>query len=100
MMDYPWPGNVRELNNAVEHGMILAKNGRITPDCLPFDIRHHYDNAKPRTRPAREASETDPHKKEILDAIAASGGNRARAARKLGIDRSTLWRRMHRLKLI
>jgi PAS domain S-box-containing protein len=100
MMDYPWPGNVRELSNAVEHGMILAKQGRVTSDCLPFDIRHYHDNNTSRTQPATTSMETDPHKKEILDAIAASNGNRAKAARKLGIDRSTLWRRMHRLKLI
>lgn len=102
MMDYPWPGNVRELNNAVEHGMILAKNGRVTPDCLPFDIRHYHDGGVTHARPQTGSAnpQMDPHKKEILDALAASNGNRARAARNLGIDRSTLWRRMHRLNLI
>ncbi len=100
MMDYPWPGNVRELNNAVEHGMILARNGRVTPSCLPFDIRHYRDNGENHPRPERSSTEIDPHKKEILDALAVSNGNRAKAARNLGIDRSTLWRRMHRLKLI
>jgi len=101
MMNYPWPGNVRELSNAVEHGMILAKNGWVTPDCLPFDIRQYHQSGSTRPQPtAAVISETDTHKKEILDAIAASNGNRARAARKLGIDRSTLWRRMHRMKLI
>jgi len=107
MMDYPWPGNVRELTNAVEHGMILAKNGRVTASALPFDIRHyhkHNNQAAVRGQQAAPGSaagvETDPHKREILDALEDSGGNRAEAARKLGIDRSTLWRRMHRLNLI
>lgn len=103
MMDYPWPGNVRELTNAVEHGMILAKNGRVTAGALPFAIRHYRNSmavqgqAPAASRPQPEA---DPHKREILDALEDSNGNRAEAARKLGIDRSTLWRRMHRLKLI
>lgn len=102
MMDYPWPGNVRELTNAVEHGMILAVNGRVTADSLPFDIRHYHQtgSSRPQPRSATTSTETDPHKIEILDALADSDGNRAKAARKLGIDRSTLWRRMHRLKLI
>jgi transcriptional regulator of acetoin/glycerol metabolism len=103
MMDYPWPGNVRELTNAVEHGMILAKNGRVTAGVLPYDIRHYHCNGATRSQHATLGTtrrETDPHKREILDALEDSNGNRAEAARKLGIDRSTLWRRMHRLKLI
>ena len=104
MMDYPWPGNVRELTNAVEHGMILARNGRVTASALPYDVRHYRDHARNRCPPAgndgRAANETDPHKREILEALEDSNGNRAEAARKLGIDRSTLWRRMHRLKLV
>jgi PAS domain S-box-containing protein len=103
MMDYPWPGNVRELTNAVEHGMILAKNGRVTAGALPFDIRHYHKLGPSRhqqTGPGMPQRESDPHKREILDALEDSNGNRAEAARRLGIDRSTLWRRMHRLKLI
>lgn len=103
MLDYPWPGNVRELMNAVEHGMILARNGRVTAGVLPFDIRHYHNSAAARSQQSNQGTahrETDPHKREILDALEDSNGNRAEAARKLGIDRSTLWRRMHRLKLI
>jgi PAS domain S-box-containing protein len=105
MMDYPWPGNVRELANAVEHGMILAENGRVKASSLPFDIRHHHQSRASYAGGALYTSSSspgikDPHKKEILDALDACNGNRAEAARQLGIDRSTLWRRMHRLKLI
>ena len=102
MMDYPWPGNVRELSNAVEHGMILAKNGRVKSSSLPYAIRHYQPNGDTDARqtPGKHQYETDPHKKEILDALEQSNGNRAQAARLLGIDRSTLWRRMHRLNLV
>ncbi len=103
MMDYPWPGNVRELANAVEHGMILAKNGKVRSSSLPYDIRHHHsqtdDDRAVQTSGNGEA-EIDKHSKEILDALEKSNGNRAEAARLLGIDRSTLWRRMHRLNII
>ncbi len=98
MMNYPWPGNVRELTNAVEHAMILAENDRITPNCLPQDIRSHNEERIKDITP--EARCTDPRQQEILDALSEADGNRAEAARNLGIDRSTLWRRMHRLGLI
>ncbi|HFD79558.1 MAG TPA: PAS domain S-box protein [Gammaproteobacteria bacterium] len=102
MMDYPWPGNVRELSNAVEHGMILAQNGKVKASSLPYDIRH-YHSSKQQEQPATAGGagqEDNPHKREILDALEKSNGNRAEAARQLGIDRSTLWRRMHRLNLV
>lgn len=101
MMDYPWPGNVRELSNAVEHGMILAKNGKVKASSLPHDIRHHSDNTLSSTSaPVANKGDVDEHSQEILDALEKSNGNRAEAARLLGIDRSTLWRRMHRLNLV
>jgi DNA-binding NtrC family response regulator len=100
MMDYPWPGNVRELANAVEHGMILAENGKVTPNSLPYAIRHHHSTPEAGSSISSKHANLDPHRREILEALDQSGGNRAEAARMLGIDRSTLWRRMHRLNLI
>jgi PAS domain S-box-containing protein len=100
MMDYPWPGNVRELANAIEHGMILAENGSVTPGSLPYAIRHYHSSPRPGTPTLNYRTEQDPHKREILEALDQTGGNRAEAARLLGIDRSTLWRRMHRLNII
>lgn len=102
MMNYPWPGNVRELANAVEHGMILAENGRVTAHSLPIDIQQSHDKKLNKKQPVPDykAEQLDTHSQEILDALAQSRGNRAEAARLLGIDRSTLWRRMHRLKLV
>jgi transcriptional regulator with GAF, ATPase, and Fis domain len=91
MMDYPWPGNVRELANAVEHGMILARNGEVTLPCLPADVRN-YINGHQDPEDHLEQQRT-----EIENALIAAHGNRVEAARALGIDRSTLWRRMNRL---
>jgi len=93
LMDYPWPGNVRELANAIEHGLILAKNGCITPLCLPADVRN-YSNY-----PHADEDHLEQQRHEIEDALIKAQGNRAEAARALGIDRSTLWRRMQRLGL-
>ena len=81
--------------------MILAKNGKVKSSSLPYDVRHHHSQAETGTKTSEDdQSGTDSHSKEILDALEKSNGNRAEAARLLGIDRSTLWRRMHRLNII
>ena len=93
LLNYPWPGNVRELSNAVEHAMILSKNGLITPKCLPCDIHDYH------ARNTMDSTANQNPRWEITDALESASGNRAEAARMLGIDRTTLWRRMHRLGL-
>jgi len=78
MMNYPWPGNVRELENAVEHGIICAVNKQVEPESLPQDICNYF-----RSDPDEEQKIHDTGKSD--------------AASILGIDRTTLWRRMQRL---
>lgn len=100
MMDYSWPGNVRELENAVEHAVICARNGVVLPESLPADIRNHCrrDNNIGREISAYRR-ETEEQSREIIDALKKARGNRTVAAEMLGINRSTLWRRMRRLDL-
>jgi len=96
MLNYDWPGNVRELRNAVEHGMICAKNNTISVSSLPQDI----SAGKNTTRHSLQTPvdiENGQQRDKIIDALSESQGNRAMAAKKLGINRSTLWRRMQRL---
>ncbi len=93
MMNYGWPGNVRELSNAVEHGIICAVDNRVLPSSLPQDIRTAMSGAQI----GNAAKVVQDDRQAIVDALDATGGNRAQAARRLGIDRSTLWRRMNRL---
>lgn len=97
MIDYPWPGNIRELANAVEHAMILARNGVVSSDCLPRSVRE-YRTAEPSGYADSDTS-LEAQRSEITNALDEANGNRAEAARILGIDRSTLWRRLHRLGL-
>ncbi len=95
MMDYHWPGNVREMENAVEYSIICAVNNTVIPDSLPPYIRERGPDAPPR--PATE--QVDGQRAEIESALAAHKGNKAAAARALGVDRTTLWRRMRKLGL-
>jgi len=95
MLDYEWPGNVRELRNAVEHGMICAKEGVIAVSSLPQDIGRQKTTAKHehQSSPTIESSQ---QRDKIIDALREAHGNRAEAAEQLGINRTTLWRQMQR----
>jgi transcriptional regulator with PAS, ATPase and Fis domain len=96
LLDYGWPGNVRELSNAVEHGVICARNGVIEPEDLPFDIRR---SVSPLAQAGGPREDDERQRQAIEEAMRQAMGNRTLAARLLEVDRSTLWRRMRRLGL-
>jgi DNA-binding NtrC family response regulator len=96
-MNYPWPGNVRELANAVEHSVICAAEGQITPESLP-DCMRDYCAARRQREPVVEDAETS-ERTRIALALRQAAGNKTLAAQILGMDRSTLWRRMQRLAM-
>lgn len=100
MMDYPWPGNVRELENAVEHGIICANGNQVDAESLPQDVRDFRQNNKSNSNTYREQKlEEDELRKEIEGILKQCDGNKAKTAQMLGIDRSTLWRRMEKFKM-
>ena len=115
LLAHPWPGNVRELRNAVEHARVLARGGPLLPEHLPPTVAGGAAPAGPGEdalvraivrRLAAEAGdrEGDLHartlarfEKPLLEEILArTGGNQVRAARILGIHRTTLRERMER----
>lgn len=85
---YTWPGNVRELEHAIEHACILCKTSLITISDLPQDLQ----NSAPMITAFESFDATA--KLSLAEALAASDGNKARAARMLGISRMTLYRQM------
>jgi len=99
LLDYFWPGNVRELANAVEHGMILAEDKLVKPSCLPQDIRRYSEQTEYPAAVAFDQVEMA-QREDIMLALRKARGSKSEAARLLGVDRSTLWRRMQRLGLI
>lgn len=100
LLTYPWPGNIRELANAVEHGVVCAEQGEITLASLPQDVRLYseaeaYSPAAAEPAPGAEADEQS----ALAAALRKAHGSKAVAAKLLGIDRTTLWRRMQRLRM-
>jgi transcriptional regulator with PAS, ATPase and Fis domain len=86
MMEYAWPGNVRELQNTVQFAIVKSKNKTITADDLPLELRQVKENAL-RRGPTRKLDA-----RSVQEALIKTGGNKARAARELGVGRATLYR--------
>jgi DNA-binding NtrC family response regulator len=99
MQRYTWPGNVRELENALERAVILAKGGTIPLSALPERV------VEPKSDPlVSEAVQTNPtldtiERAYILWVLENEGGNKPRTAEVLGIDPSTLYRKLSRYGL-
>jgi len=91
-MAHDFPGNIRELENALQHAFVLCKESVIQLAHLPREL---IVNTPPGAHSGRLSLE-DLEKKAIRDALLDHGGNRRQAARQLGIDPSTLYRKMKR----
>jgi PAS domain S-box-containing protein len=92
---HPWPGNIRELENVLEHGFVCTPGRRITVESLPGYLRQPASEGI-RTDPAAPASRETAERDAIAAALERAGGRMAEAARDLGVDRTTLWRKMKR----
>ncbi len=98
---YRWPGNVRELRNVVERAMVLGDGVTIDVDDLPPELLHSAP-AGPTIVPVAAGTVRTLEQLErdaIAAALEATGGNKARAAALLGIDRTTLYRKLKDLEI-
>lgn len=90
---YTWPGNVRQLQHLIERLSILAPGGRIDEHA----VREGIEAMEPREQAGETLEETE--KEQIRRVLAATGGNKSRAAKILGIERKTLYRKLERMGL-
>ena len=104
LMDYPWPGNVRELRNALEYAFVCSSGTVLERPSLPKEILEwgefhpqaaREEDSPPSRRRAKEERPAPPLTRQALvEALERFQGNRSRAARHLGVGRTTLWRKM------
>jgi PAS domain S-box-containing protein len=84
MMDYLWPGNVRELQNALHYALVKCKGRLILPEDLPMELKSGRSSRRGPTRKLNQEM--------VQAALDRTGGNKAKAARHLGVGRATLYR--------
>jgi transcriptional regulator of acetoin/glycerol metabolism len=111
LQKYSWPGNVRELEHIIERACVLCKGATITTEHLPGEVFQEResnqsggytsvapDNSLAGSNQAGRAhisdTEQEPEKSRIVRILRQAAGNKAMAARLLGFDRSTLYRKM------
>ncbi|HWV57712.1 MAG TPA: sigma-54 dependent transcriptional regulator, partial [Longimicrobiales bacterium] len=91
---YDWPGNVRELENALERAVVVSGSDEIGPDSLPRRIVEQPATPLVSERPPANPTLDTIERAYILWVLEAERGNKARAAEVLGIDPSTLYRKL------
>ncbi len=91
---YSWPGNVRELKSVINKTVIMADNEEITPDDLPSHLNAHKEAAVVRSK-----SLADIEKAHIVAVLEETGGNQSKTAEILGINRKTLYKKIHKFHI-
>jgi two-component system response regulator AtoC len=110
---YPWPGNIRQLENVIERAVVICEKSYLSVQELPVEIVHNLEiheeiqtsaarstdmpqrSSMPRARAERDQLERE----QLVRALAAAAGNKAEAARAMGVARSTLVSRLKKLGL-
>jgi len=104
LQKHSWPGNIRELEHVVERAYVLCSGDTITSDHLPPEIMTP-ESPQPKIQeavqpqplqiqPISAAMDSDDEIERIIEALRRTAGNKAKAARLLGVDRSTLYRKI------
>jgi len=93
---FDWPGNIRELENVIERSMVFCRGRMIDVEDLPDYLNGRH--ASPAGNSIRESVQTS-EAATIMQALKTSNGNRRQAAILLGIDHTTFYRKLKRLRL-
>ncbi|HCX61938.1 sigma 54-interacting transcriptional regulator [Sedimentibacter sp.] len=95
LLNYPWPGNVRELKNAIEFAINLEEGEYITINNIPLTIREFSEPQETKEQTLKEIENY--HIKEALNKYGWDENGRLLAAKKLGISRATIYRKIKNL---
>jgi len=94
LLSYSWPGNVRELRNAVDYAFVLCSSGGVSAGHLPPKIAAREPAACPPPSLSPTEAKREVEREELVRTLEETGGNRSEAARRLGVSRVTVWKRM------
>lgn len=95
LLDYHWPGNVRELENTVEHAVVLAKSATIQVFDLPSSLSLTQNTGAPSP-----GSISQNEARLLQETLEECGWNKKKAARRLGISRNTLYRKLKKYRIV
>jgi len=98
LREYDWPGNVRELGNVIERAVVLGSSGSISVEDLPSRVAAGTSPSAPGTSSYREAVNAA-RRLVIVNALAATHGNRAAAAKRLGLEAKYLLKLIKSLRI-
>ncbi len=96
LLAYSWPGNIRELRNVIERAVTLSRHNRLTLEDLPEKIRDYRGNTMliGGEDPTELVSIEEIERRYIAHVLKAVGNNQSQAAKILGVDRKTLYRKL------
>ncbi len=101
LLNYTWPGNVRELRNSIERAVVLTQYEKISVDDLPEKIRDYTASRflVESDNPSELVPIQEVERRYIIHVLKTVGGNKTLAARVLGLDRKTLYRKLQHYKV-
>ena len=101
LLNYTWPGNIRELRNIIERAVVLTRYEKISVDDLPEKIRNYKTSQflVGSDNPSELVPIQEVEHRYILHVLKTVGGNKTLAARVLGLDRKTLYRKLQHYKI-
>jgi len=94
LLDYSWPGNVRELENVIERAMNLSQQEMVLPEDLPKSLDRSVDEKLFERAIEKSLTLEQLEKEYIKRVLIEAGGNKSKAAERLGLDRKTLYRKL------
>ena len=98
MMKYPWPGNVRELRTSMEHAVVFCRGTTVSLRDLPQNLRDPLPGDEPLLA-QDQLTLKEAERQLLIRALKECGANRTHAAKRMGISRRTLHRKLHEFHL-
>ena len=93
LINHSWPGNVRELENTIERAVVITETDEIQKKDLPINIATHYNDVR------KFWSLESIEREHILKVLGLVRGNKSKASRLLGLDVTTLWRKLKKYNI-